>query len=885
MAIDFNKFGKSSVASQPVKTPSFSTSTPSPQPVQSTAKSGVDFNKFGKSSGQPVPVATVEKKDGFVKGLVKAPITTIARPFQAAAVGAASLFGGEGAADRTANRLDDFSQNRLGGFVAPIPRAAGDVKQDFGRAAQTVAFGAPGVASGGALFGAGSSLEGGNDLFSVDTAFQTALGGVGGKVLGLVGKPLMDVTGKVVGKITPQVLKDVASRGSAAISEFAKTHNILPGTVGKTVSPVTSTLGKTTENILNRADSAISKPFDIAKKAMQKTESQTEKKIGELYSKAVRPSSAGKTSQGQADRYDKKAIDAIKTINENKAGLTFSDDIEGVISGKSPQTLQQLSESVSQTKRNIFKQYNQMAKEAGDIGLQIRTDNVIKELDDFIGNKAVEATNPAAIRYARQVKNWYQNNPNLAPEIVEDIIASNNVKLKNFMSGKATDQSSSVAVDSLLTNILRRNLDDGISGLTSPGYAALKKQYGNLSAIEKDVVKASLKELNQKNSGGLNMLLDASSGAQLAYGIVNANPGALASAATTGVIKNIHKILTDPNRMVKNMFKNVDKLPSKGQNLFTKGPTLALPGRGQSSFDDSKPMFATPKGKISSFLQEASDVAAVETKAAKQPKAGPSKRVKLKEMLEGNEPYIAPKDLPVIQGGSKLKSGEAKRLRDIYGDLPTIQGKVPIKPLAAGAALTAGAVAGAPKLKSMFKGTPEASAEAANTQVQPVAKNNPKPVGPKVVKTQKMPGGRTVHTLESGNQVVDLHPNIQKEIEKTYKKHPNIDRGVLEALVMKESSGGYDDTNRNPNIGKYAWIGGVAGKGGARDEFKRLGIDVDLNTIEGTLDAMAKYWTIIQKRKGIKDPVALYDDGYSSGKLKKDDIDKFADFVSYYKSK
>src|SRR3990167_5037432 len=125
----------------------------------------------------------LEKEDGFFKTLVKAPATIVARPFQLAAE---LIIPGD-----NTEAIDKFSKEKLGGFVAPIPKNFADVKKDVGRGVQTVAFGLPGLASGGAAFGIGASLEQGNDLFSTETAFQTALGVGGAKVLGFVGKPLL----------------------------------------------------------------------------------------------------------------------------------------------------------------------------------------------------------------------------------------------------------------------------------------------------------------------------------------------------------------------------------------------------------------------------------------------------------------------------------------------------------------------------------------------------------------------------------------------------------------------------------------------------------------------------------------------------------------------
>jgi len=70
---------------------------------------------------------------GFVKSLVSAPATIVARPFQAvAALGGVSQ-----------ETLDKFSKEKLGGFVAPVPKSGSDVVKDIGRGFETVAFGIP----------------------------------------------------------------------------------------------------------------------------------------------------------------------------------------------------------------------------------------------------------------------------------------------------------------------------------------------------------------------------------------------------------------------------------------------------------------------------------------------------------------------------------------------------------------------------------------------------------------------------------------------------------------------------------------------------------------------------------------------------------------------
>ncbi len=180
-------------------------------------------SKFGGvTSAAPAPQSQPQPAEsggvgGFLKSIVSAPATIIARPLQAIAE----------LAGASAEDVDKFSSKYSGGLVAPVPHNAADVKKDVGRAVETVALGTGAPIAGGAAFGVGSSLEQGNDLFSAQTALQGVLGAGAGKALDLIGKPLLDVAGKVIGTITPKTLQDVASKGSGAVQDFMARHEIL----------------------------------------------------------------------------------------------------------------------------------------------------------------------------------------------------------------------------------------------------------------------------------------------------------------------------------------------------------------------------------------------------------------------------------------------------------------------------------------------------------------------------------------------------------------------------------------------------------------------------------------------------------------------------------
>lgn len=217
-----------------------------PAPV-ATSSNETLLQKAQRLGIQPAQTTEAPKSSGiggFLKSLVSAPLTIAARPLEAVA----ELSGA------SKEDVDTAASKLSGGLVAPVPQNLSDVKKDVGRGVQTAAFGL-GPLSGGAAFGFGNSLEQGNDVFSGQTALQTALGLGAGKVLDLVGKPLLNAAGKVIGKITPEVLSGITSKGSKAIQDFAVANKILPDSLS---SPLNAG-AKGLENFAN-------KPFELGKK-------------------------------------------------------------------------------------------------------------------------------------------------------------------------------------------------------------------------------------------------------------------------------------------------------------------------------------------------------------------------------------------------------------------------------------------------------------------------------------------------------------------------------------------------------------------------------------------------------------------------------------------
>lgn len=288
------------VASTPTATSAPTTATPKP--------SFTDKARF------VTPAAPAEEGGNFLTSLIKAPLTMLARPVQAIAE----------LAGASSESVDRVTKKLTGGLVAPVPQNFKDVKKDVGRGVETAALGL-GPVSGGAAFGLGNSLEAGNDLFSAQTALQTALGAGAGKVLDLVGKPLLDAAGKVIGKVTPDVIKDISGRGTEAIQKFAATHNIFPEEVSKAINTGADKLEKMANKPFDAAGAIIKKPFVKTPESIIKARENELQKIEGNYS-ALR----------KANDFSKDANAGSRTRVASTDVLADSVNEDGLIRTKNP---------------------------------------------------------------------------------------------------------------------------------------------------------------------------------------------------------------------------------------------------------------------------------------------------------------------------------------------------------------------------------------------------------------------------------------------------------------------------------------------------------------------------------------------------------------------
>lgn len=108
----------------------------------------------------------------------------------------------------------------------------------------------------------------------------------------------------------------------------------------------------------------------------------------------------------------------------------------------------------------------------------------------------------------------------------------------------------------------------------------------------------------------------------------------------------------------------------------------------------------------------------------------------------------------------------------------------------------------------------------------------------------------------------------QAPIQAAYQKYPSLPKGIIESVLMKESSMGTANTSFNPKNGQSAWLAGLTP--GATADLSKQGITPNLDTQEGAINATAAY--LASRQSGtqpdgtpfkITDPSKLYFSRYA----------------------
>jgi hypothetical protein len=325
--------------------------------------------------------------------------------------------------------------------------------------------------------------------------------------------------------------------------------------------------------------------------------------IVRAYDTAIKPNLASKQTPAQRAQYETQVSQAVESITNNVENLRLLDEATGETISKLPENLKEFVDALEQTKQAVFKQYDDLAAQAGETGARVDTIRAANELDSIINSKALKLSNPEAVRYAEEVRGRLLDTKMLSTLDAQDVIRNYNNSLEAFYRNPTPEGLSRNAVDALVANQLRRSLDDEIEAITGANYQGLKREYGALKAVERDIMRAYNRDA-RRNQKGLIDFTDVLTGGQVVSGILSMNPAAIGQGIAGKAIAGAIKMINDPNRKVRQIFQEAGRFrrPDTGMQMPTRRQLPpARPDAPRSAVGSGAPIVAggqTPAGRV-----------------------------------------------------------------------------------------------------------------------------------------------------------------------------------------------------------------------------------------------------------------------------------------------
>ena len=311
----------------------------------------------------------------------------------------------------------------------------------------------------------------------------------------------------------------------------------------------------------------------------------SESVAGDL-TKAIRPSVGSQRTNSARQRYLGDAESAIRTLVENKHTTGVVDDLG---QPKNPENLNEFSQAIAAGKKQIFENYDSMAKEAGESGKKVNVKQAVDQLRTVADSKVVKTWSPEVADYASESAKKLKASINMDPTELQSNIQYLNTKLEGFYRNPSYETASKAAVDAGMVRVLRSLADDFIENETGAKYQAERNKYKALKTIEADVNRRAVVDA-RKNPHGFFDVVSPFAGGDILSGVLSlanhGSPAGIVRGMSMEGLKQFLKYRNNPNTLVKSVFKNAEarmayEKQGQGPNLIDQAKQ-AIGGAAQS---------------------------------------------------------------------------------------------------------------------------------------------------------------------------------------------------------------------------------------------------------------------------------------------------------------
>jgi hypothetical protein len=315
--------------------------------------------------------------------------------------------------------------------------------------------------------------------------------------------------------------------------------------------------------------------------------------VDTYYTRAFKPSTAGKNTAAKIERSEKNARLAVATILDNTAPENL------------PKTVDEALKVTVDTKKKIWNEIERRSTAAGNQGLKLDLNDIADEVAKIANDPRLKITSGSTIDYANDIATRLRSQGELTPQMAEDIVADLNSQTSAFWKNPNPKELNNMMVDVLITNRLRQKLIDIVESATGEGYAGLRKQYGALSEFEKVVAKQAARLANKNEVGFYDSLANMFGGADVISGVLSGSPTQIVRGLVTRQIAKGVNWFNSPDRITQKLFQESYKafqrardiiVPPKGAPVLPKNKMLPAPKEGGANVSINIPINVPPGG-------------------------------------------------------------------------------------------------------------------------------------------------------------------------------------------------------------------------------------------------------------------------------------------------
>lgn len=281
-------------------------------------------------------------------------------------------------------------------------------------------------------------------------------------------------------------------------------------------------------------------------------------KITGRFTKAIRPSVPKKKNSKGILEIERNSNESVFAVTRNKDNLSLKDEFGEDVQGL-PESLAQFSDAISQTKKQIYSEIKEKVGEAAKAGTKVRITGLADELQKIADDPVVNTFAPGLSDYAASRAGLVRTKGVFDPDQAEEAIKLLNESLRAYYQNPSKEMFGQARVDAMIANSLRKETDKAVSLITGSGVKDLKMSYGALASVEKDVANRAIVNA-RKNQKGLIDFTDIFSAGDVVSGLSTGNAGLIAKGVTQNAIKNFFKSINDPDKIIRDMFKDAEKL-------------------------------------------------------------------------------------------------------------------------------------------------------------------------------------------------------------------------------------------------------------------------------------------------------------------------------------